>query len=105
MASAEHLLPVAGAGPVGCGPGCTCCSSRSPARWGADGAAGVFCCGLRVVSVDGSSTDVPDTEDNAAYFGRPCNATRDGAFPQVVCPEREGELDVGERSGAMLLGR
>jgi hypothetical protein len=50
---------------------------------GADDAAGVFCCGLRVVSMDGSTTDVPDTKENDAHFGRPCNATRDGAFPQV----------------------
>jgi hypothetical protein len=49
----------------------------------ADDAAGVFCCGLRVVSVDGSTTDVPDTPENAAHFGRPSNATRAGAFPQV----------------------
>jgi hypothetical protein len=49
----------------------------------ADGAAGVFCCGLRVVSVDGSTTDVPDSKANAEYFGRPSNATRDGAFPQI----------------------
>jgi hypothetical protein len=50
---------------------------------GADDAAGVFCCGLRVVSMDGSTTDVPDTKENDAHFGRPSNATRDGAFPQV----------------------
>jgi hypothetical protein len=50
---------------------------------GAHGAPGVFCCGLRVVSVDGSTTDVPDSEKNAAYFGRPSNASRDGAFPQA----------------------
>jgi hypothetical protein len=50
---------------------------------GADGAAGVFCCGLRVISVDGSVTDLPDTPENAAFFDRPSNATRDGAFPQV----------------------
>jgi hypothetical protein len=50
---------------------------------GADGAPGVFCCGLRVISVDGSTTDVPDSERNAAYFGRPSNQSRDGAFPQV----------------------
>jgi hypothetical protein len=50
---------------------------------GADGAPGVFCCGLRVVSVDGSVTDVPDSEKNAAYFGRPSNQSRDGAFPQA----------------------
>src|SRR6187397_1279476 len=49
----------------------------------ADGAVGVFCCGLRVVSMDGSTTDVPDTKDNAEHFGRPSNATRAGAFPQV----------------------
>src|SRR5215218_6349838 len=50
---------------------------------GAADAAGVFCCGLRVVSMDGSTTDVPDSKANAEYFGRPSNATRDGAFPQV----------------------
>jgi hypothetical protein len=50
---------------------------------GADGAPGVFCCGLRVVSMDGSVTDVPDSEKNAAFFGRPCNQSRDGAFPQA----------------------
>src|SRR6266851_1691558 len=50
---------------------------------GADGAPGVSCCGLRVISVDGSTTDLPDSEENAAYFGRPSTAGRDGAFPQV----------------------
>ena len=50
---------------------------------GAPDAAGVFCCGLRVVSVDGSATDVPNSKENDEYFGRPSNATRDGAFPQV----------------------
>ena len=50
---------------------------------GAPDAAAVFCCGLRVVSMDGSTTDVPDSTANAEYFGRPSNATRDGAFPQV----------------------
>jgi hypothetical protein len=46
-------------------------------------AAGVSCCGLRVVSMDGSTTDVPDTKENDEHFGRPSNATRAGAFPQV----------------------
>jgi hypothetical protein len=50
---------------------------------GADGAPGVFCCGLRVVSVDGSVTDVPDGKENDAFFGRPSNQSRDGAFAQV----------------------
>jgi len=50
---------------------------------GAVDTAGVFCVGLRVVSVDGSSTDLPDSTANAEHFGRPGNATRAGAFPQV----------------------
>jgi hypothetical protein len=50
---------------------------------GADDAVGVFCCGLRVVSIDGSTTDVPNSKKNAEYFGRPSNATRAGGFPQV----------------------
>jgi hypothetical protein len=50
---------------------------------GADEAAGVFCCGLRIVSMDGSVTDVPDSKENDAFFGRPSNQSRDGAFPQV----------------------
>ena len=49
----------------------------------ADGAPGVFCCGLRVISMDGSTADLPDSAENAAFFGRPSTASRDGAFPQV----------------------
>ena len=64
-----HMLFDEVAGPVG-GPA-------------ADDAAGVFCCGLRVVSMDGSTTDVPDSKENDEHFGRPANATRAGAFPQV----------------------
>jgi hypothetical protein len=45
---------------------------------GADGAPGVFCCGLRVVSMDGSVTDVPDSKADDAFFGRPSNQSRDG---------------------------
>ena len=44
---------------------------------------GVSCCGLRVVSVDGSTSDVPDSDANDEHFGRPSNQARDGAFPQV----------------------
>lgn len=43
----------------------------------------VSCCGHRVVSIDGSTSDVPDSEVNVAFFGRPSNQSRDGAFPQV----------------------
>ena len=51
--------------------------------FGDDGDPGVSCCGLRVVSIDGSTSDVPDSPPNVAHFGRPSNQTRDGAFPQV----------------------
>ncbi len=33
--------------------------------------------------MDGSSTDVPATKENDEHFGRPSNATRAGAFPQI----------------------
>jgi hypothetical protein len=72
-----HMLFDAVAGPVG-GP------VGGPADGSAgDPVAGVFCCGLRVVSIDGSTSDLPDTKENAAFFSRPSNDTRDGAFPQV----------------------
>src|SRR4051812_23638819 len=74
---------------------------------GAPDAAGVFCCGLRVVSMDGSSTDVPDTKANAEYFGRPSNAARAGAFPQVrwvVAAESGTGALIGAAIGAFTLG-
>jgi len=43
----------------------------------------MFCCGLRVVSVDGPVTGVPDSRENDAFFGRPSASCGDGAFPQV----------------------
>src|SRR5256886_1591769 len=50
---------------------------------GDDGTPGVSCCGHRVVSIDGSTSDVPDSPANHEHFGRPSNQARDGAFPQV----------------------
>jgi hypothetical protein len=50
---------------------------------GADDAAGVFCCGLRVISMDGSTADLANSVANAAFFGRPSNDQYEGAFPQV----------------------
>jgi hypothetical protein len=74
---------------------------------GAPDAVGVFCCGLRVVSMDGSTTDLPDTKDNDEYFGRPSNATRDGAFPQVrwvVAAESGTGALIGATIGAYTVG-
>ena len=45
---------------------------------------GAFYRGLRLVAVDGTLEDVPDTSANDAAFGRPTSGKRgDGAFPQV----------------------
>ena len=77
MAATEHLLAVAGADPVGADP-LHMLFDEVAGPVGAPDAAGVFCCGLRVVSMDGSTTDVPNSTANAEYFGRPSNATRDG---------------------------
>lgn len=50
---------------------------------GAREAPGVWVCGLRVVSMDGSTTDIADTPENREVFSGPSNDKRDGAFPQV----------------------
>ena len=39
--------------------------------------------GLRLVGIDGSRWDIPDTPANEAAFGRPRGGRGDGAFPQV----------------------
>ena len=45
---------------------------------------GAFYCGMRLVAVDGTLLDVPDTSANDAAFDRPTSGKRgDGAFPQV----------------------
>ena len=45
---------------------------------------GAFYCGMRLVAVDGTLEDVPDTLANDAAFGRPTSGKRgDGAFPQL----------------------
>jgi hypothetical protein len=48
------------------------------------GTPGAFYRGLRLVAVDGTLEDVPDTPANDTAFGRPTSGKRgDGAFPQV----------------------
>ncbi|TCJ31562.1 IS4 family transposase [Parafrankia sp. BMG5.11] len=74
---------------------------------GTEGAAGVFLCGLRVVSMDGTTTDLPDTPANEAVFARPSNAGRAGAFPQVrwlVAAESGTGALVGATFGPYTVG-
>jgi len=44
---------------------------------------GAFYRGLRLVSIDGSTLDVPDTEKNLAHFGRQDSSRGQAAFPQL----------------------
>lgn len=44
---------------------------------------GAFLFGLRLMAIDGTVEDVPDTPENAAYFGRSTGGRGDSAFPQV----------------------
>ncbi len=46
---------------------------------------GAFLFGLRLVAIDGTTEDVPDTPANAAAFGRPGSSRSPSAFPQVQC--------------------
>jgi len=64
---------------------------------GEDGAPGVSCCGLRVVSIDGSTSDVPDSPANDEHFGRPSNQTRDGRSAGQVAGG--GRVQTGACSG------
>src|SRR6266511_405990 len=44
---------------------------------------GAFLFGLRLMALDGTVEDVPDTPENAAHFGRSSGGRGDSAFPQV----------------------
>ncbi len=44
---------------------------------------GAFLFGLRLMAIDGTTEDVPDTPENARAFGRPSTKRGEGAFPQV----------------------
>lgn len=46
---------------------------------------GAFLFGLRLMAIDGTVEDVPDTPDNAAVFGRHQGPRGEAAFPQVQC--------------------
>jgi hypothetical protein len=44
---------------------------------------GAFYRGFRLMALDGTVLDVPDSDANAAAFGRPTGGRGDGAFPQI----------------------
>jgi Insertion element 4 transposase N-terminal/Transposase DDE domain len=46
---------------------------------------GAFADGLRLVALDGSVDELPDSEANSAYFGRSGTQRGQSAFPQVQC--------------------
>ncbi|MCK9879134.1 IS4 family transposase [Frankia sp. Ag45/Mut15] len=50
---------------------------------GVAGQTGVFLHGLRLVQIDGSTCDLPDTEKNRVFFAGPSNAGGPAPFPKV----------------------
>src|SRR3954452_4962090 len=44
---------------------------------------GAFYRGWRLMGIDGTTLDLPDTPENARAFGRPTTGRAEGAFPQV----------------------
>src|SRR3954465_6732871 len=44
---------------------------------------GAYYRGWRLMGLDGTTLDLPDTPDNARTFGRPTTGRAEGAFPQV----------------------
>jgi hypothetical protein len=64
---------------------------------------GAFYRGLRLMGVDGTLYDVPDSEANAAVFARPSAGPRgDGAFPQI---RKLGLVELGTHVEVALVVR
>ena len=72
-----------GRGKLGPDPVRTRCSSRWRGRRARTGHRVFFCCGLRVVSMDGSTRTCRTAARTSRFSGAPSNQSRDGAFPQV----------------------
>jgi hypothetical protein len=73
--------------------------ARTTVPAGGAGTPGVFHAGLRVVTVDGFTLDVPDTADNAEFFGRGSNGTAtSNPYPQLRA------LVLAESGTRVLLG-
>lgn len=78
---------------------------------------GAFLCGYRLMGVDGTVEDVPDSLENSKAFGRQRGSRGDSAFPQlrnvhlvelgthVVCDSIVRGYQFGERSAALRLLR
>lgn len=56
--------------------------------------------GLRLMAMDGTKLDVPDTPANDAAFGRPTGGRGDGAFPQV---HKVSLVELGSRAELAFL--
>jgi len=78
---------------------------------------GAFLFGLRLMALDGTTEDVPDTPANAAFFGRHAGERGDSAFPQmqavylcevgthVICDAGFWPCHTSERVGGLRLLR
>jgi hypothetical protein len=78
---------------------------------------GAFLFGLRVMVIDGTTEDVPDTPANVAFFGRHQGGRGDAAFPQMqavylieagthsVCDAGFWPCHTSERTGALRMLR
>ena len=76
-----------------------------------------FLCGFRLMAIDGTTEDVPDTPRNARYFGRQTGTRGNSAFPQVkavylcecgthaICDAGFWPYAVSERVGGLRLLR
>ena len=60
---------------------CGSCSSRPPAPWPPTRPSGAFYRGWRLMGLDGTTLDLPDTPDNARTFGRPTHRPGRGGLP------------------------
>jgi hypothetical protein len=76
-----------------------------------------FLFGLRLMAVDGTVEDAPDTPANSRYFGRQTGSRGDSAFPQMravylcecgthaICDAGVWPYQVGERKGGLRVLR
>ena len=53
---------------------------ETPNHWARMGQPGCFYRGLRLMAVDGSTLDVPDTAENLAHFGKQSSSRGEAAF-------------------------